>query len=136
MTAQVIKISGARQHNLKNLHVEIRREKLLVITGLSGSGKSSLAFDTLYAEGQRRYVENVSAYARQFLDRLESQTWISFKDFRPPSPSSSAALARGGSTRLTVTVSTAIGSTVQGWVNLDGEGDNDLHFAYYAHVGP
>ena len=71
MTAQVIKISGARQHNLKNLHVEIRREKLLVITGLSGSGKSSLAFDTLYAEGQRRYVENVSAYARQFLDRLE-----------------------------------------------------------------
>ncbi len=66
----------------------------------------------------------------------KSQTWISFKDFRPPSPSSSAAPARGGSTRLTVTVSTAIGSTVQGWVNLDGEGDNDLHFAYYAHVGP
>src|SRR5437868_7843602 len=71
MPAQVIKISGARQHNLKNLHVEIPREKLVVITGLSGSGKSSLAFDTLYAEGQRRYVESLSAYARQFLQLME-----------------------------------------------------------------
>src|SRR6058998_359436 len=71
MPAQVIKISGARQHNLKNLHVEIPREKLVVSTGLSGSGKSSLAFDTLYAEGQRRYVESLSAYARQFLDQME-----------------------------------------------------------------
>ena len=71
MPAQSIKISGARQHNLKNLDVEIPREKLVVITGLSGSGKSSLAFDTLYAEGQRRYVESLSAYARQFLDQME-----------------------------------------------------------------
>ena len=71
MPAEVIKISGARQHNLKNLQVEIPREKLVVITGLSGSGKSSLAFDTLYAEGQRRYVESLSAYARQFLDQME-----------------------------------------------------------------
>jgi excinuclease ABC subunit A len=71
MPAQVIKIVGARQHNLKNLNVEIPREKLAVITGLSGSGKSSLAFDTLYAEGQRRYVESLSAYARQFLDKME-----------------------------------------------------------------
>src|SRR5256886_4513096 len=71
MPAQVIKISGARQHNLKNLHVEIPREKLVVITGLSGSGKSSLAFDTLYAEGQRRYVESLSASGRQFLDQME-----------------------------------------------------------------
>ncbi|MDQ6807989.1 MAG: excinuclease ABC subunit UvrA [Verrucomicrobiota bacterium] len=71
MPAETIKISGARQHNLKNLHVEIPREKLVVITGLSGSGKSSLAFDTLYAEGQRRYVESLSAYARQFLDKME-----------------------------------------------------------------
>jgi excinuclease ABC subunit A len=71
MPAEVIKISGARQHNLKNLHVEIPREKLVVMTGLSGSGKSSLAFDTLYAEGQRRYVESLSAYARQFLDQME-----------------------------------------------------------------
>ncbi|MGI8889294.1 MAG: excinuclease ABC subunit UvrA [Chthoniobacterales bacterium] len=71
MPAKSIKISGARQHNLKNLHVEIPREKLVVITGMSGSGKSSLAFDTLYAEGQRRYVESLSAYARQFLDQME-----------------------------------------------------------------
>src|ERR671933_398988 len=71
MPAETIKITGARQHNLKNLHVEIPREKLVVITGLSGSGKSSLAFDTLYAEGQRRYVESLSAYARQFLDQME-----------------------------------------------------------------
>src|SRR5438552_1690206 len=71
MPAQVIKIVGARQHNLKNLNVEIPREKLVVITGLSGSGKSSLAFDTLYAEGQRRYVESLSAYTRQFLDQME-----------------------------------------------------------------
>jgi excinuclease ABC subunit A len=71
MPAKFIKISGARQHNLKNLRVEIPREKLVVVTGLSGSGKSSLAFDTLYAEGQRRYVESLSAYARQFLDQME-----------------------------------------------------------------
>lgn len=67
----VIRIQGARQHNLKNLNLEIPRNQLVVITGVSGSGKSSLAFDTLYAEGQRRYVESLSAYARQFLDQLE-----------------------------------------------------------------
>jgi len=71
MPAEVIKIVGARQHNLRNLTVEIPREKLVVVTGLSGSGKSSLAFDTLYAEGQRKYVESLSAYARQFLDQLQ-----------------------------------------------------------------
>jgi excinuclease ABC subunit A len=71
MPAQHIKIVGARQHNLKNLSVEIPREKLVVITGLSGSGKSSLAFDTLFAEGQRKYVESLSAYARQFLDQMQ-----------------------------------------------------------------
>ncbi len=67
----MIKILGARQHNLKNLNLEIPRDCFIVITGVSGSGKSSLAFDTLYAEGQRRYVESLSAYARQFLDQLE-----------------------------------------------------------------
>ncbi len=71
MTSNLIRIRGARQHNLKNLNVEIPREKLVVITGLSGSGKSSLAFDTLFAEGQRKYVESLSAYARQFLDQLQ-----------------------------------------------------------------
>src|SRR4026207_1411817 len=66
-----IAVRGARVHNLKNIDVDIPRDKLTVITGLSGSGKSSLAFDTIYAEGQRRYVESLSAYARQFLDQLE-----------------------------------------------------------------
>ena len=66
-----IKVRGARQHNLKNIDIDIPRDKLVVITGLSGSGKSSLAFDTLYAEGQRRYVESLSAYARQFLSMME-----------------------------------------------------------------
>src|SRR5215217_3111209 len=84
MPAQVIKISGARQHNLKTLHVEIPREKLVVITGLSGSGKSSLAFDTLYAEGQRRYVESLSAYARQFLDRMEKPNVDFIQGLAPP----------------------------------------------------
>src|SRR5690554_5373601 len=66
-----IEVQGARVHNLKNIDVTIPREKLVVITGLSGSGKSSLAFDTIYAEGQRRYIETFSAYARQFLGGLE-----------------------------------------------------------------
>ncbi len=68
---EFIKIRGARTHNLKNISLDIPRNKLVVITGLSGSGKSSLAFDTLYAEGQRRYVESLSAYARQFLARMD-----------------------------------------------------------------
>ncbi len=71
MAAETIKITGARQHNLKNLSLQIPRQRLVVVTGLSGSGKSSLAFDTLYAEGQRRYVESLSAYARQFLDQMQ-----------------------------------------------------------------
>jgi excinuclease ABC subunit A len=71
MAIDRITVRGARQHNLKNVNVEIPRDKFTVITGLSGSGKSSLAFDTIYAEGQRRYVESLSAYARQFLDQLE-----------------------------------------------------------------
>src|SRR5690606_6238430 len=70
-TQENIEVFGARAHNLKNIDVTIPREKLVVITGLSGSGKSSLAFDTIYAEGQRRYIETFSAYARQFLGSLE-----------------------------------------------------------------
>jgi excinuclease ABC subunit A len=71
MSNQVIHIHGARVHNLKNVDVKIQHGKLTVITGLSGSGKSSLAFDTLYAEGQRRYIESLSSYARQFLGKLD-----------------------------------------------------------------
>ena len=71
MSTETIRIIGARQHNLKNICVEFPRERIIVFTGMSGSGKSSLAFDTLYAEGQRRYVESLSAYARQFLDKME-----------------------------------------------------------------
>ena len=69
--SEVIRVTGAREHNLKNINVEIPHDKLVVITGLSGSGKSSLAFDTIYAEGQRRYVESLSSYARQFLGLME-----------------------------------------------------------------
>ncbi|MFQ5667586.1 MAG: excinuclease ABC subunit UvrA [Candidatus Binatia bacterium] len=78
-----IVVTGARQHNLKDITVEIPRDKLVVITGLSGSGKSSLAFDTLYAEGQRRYVESLSAYARQFLEQMEKPDVDSIEGLSP-----------------------------------------------------
>ncbi len=78
-----IEIRGARMHNLKGVDVDIPKKKLTVITGLSGSGKSSLAFDTLYAEGQRRYVESLSSYARQFLGRLDKPLVDSISGLSP-----------------------------------------------------
>src|SRR5881628_1016056 len=78
-----ISVHGARQHNLKNIDVEIPRNSFTVITGLSGSGKSSLAFDTIYAEGQRRYVETLSTYARQFLDQMERPEVDSIEGLSP-----------------------------------------------------
>jgi len=83
MTQNVIRVVGAREHNLKNITVEIPRDQLVVITGLSGSGKSSLAFDTIFAEGQRRYVESLSAYARQFLGQMEKPDVDSIEGLSP-----------------------------------------------------
>src|SRR5688500_8760541 len=78
-----IAVRGARVHNLKNIDVDLRRDKLVVLTGLSGSGKSSLAFDTIYAEGQRRYVESLSAYARQFLGQMDKPDVDSIEGLSP-----------------------------------------------------
>jgi len=83
MSQNVIRVAGARVHNLKNITVEIPRDKLVVITGLSGSGKSSLAFDTIFAEGQRRYVESLSAYARQFLGQMDKPDVDSIEGLSP-----------------------------------------------------
>src|SRR5262245_5498953 len=83
MASDRILVRGAREHNLKNIDVEIPRDQLVVITGLSGSGKSSLAFDTIYAEGQRRYVESLSAYARQFLEQMEKPEVDSIEGLSP-----------------------------------------------------
>src|SRR5437879_4322774 len=83
MASDRILVKGAREHNLKNIDLEIPRDQLVVITGLSGSGKSSLAFDTIYAEGQRRYVESLSAYARQFLEQMEKPEVDSIEGLSP-----------------------------------------------------
>ena len=83
MEQEYIKVRGASEHNLKNLDVDIPREKLVVITGVSGSGKSSLAFDTIFAEGQRRYMESLSSYARQFLGQMEKPKVTSIEGLSP-----------------------------------------------------
>ena len=106
MPAEVIKIIGARQHNLRNLTLEIPRERLVVITGLSGSGKSSLAFDTLYAEGQRRYVESLSAYARQFLDQMQKPD-VDFIEGLSPAIAIEQR-SSGGNPRSTIATTTEI----------------------------
>ena len=83
MAKQYIKIRGANEHNLKNVTLNIPRNELVVLTGLSGSGKSSLAFDTIYAEGQRRYMESLSSYARQFLGQMEKPDVESIEGLSP-----------------------------------------------------
>ena len=87
-------VKGARQHNLKDINVEIPRDQLVVITGLSGSGKSSLAFDTIYAEGQRRYVESLSSYARQFLGLMEKPDMDGIEGLSPAISIEQKATAR------------------------------------------
>ena len=81
-----IRIRGAKQHNLKNISLELPRDRLIVFTGVSGSGKSSLAFDTIFAEGQRRYVESLSAYARQFLGQLDKPDVDAIEGLSPARP--------------------------------------------------
>lgn len=103
---RAIRIQGARQHNLKNIDVQIPREKMVVITGLSGSGKSSLAFDTIYAEGQRKYVESLSAYARQFLEQMTKPD-VDHIEGLPPTIAIEQRSA-GGSPRSTVATTTEI----------------------------
>ena len=83
MSVKDIQVRGAREHNLKNISIDIPRDKLVVLTGLSGSGKSSLAFDTIYAEGQRRYMESLSSYARQFLGQMEKPDVDSIEGLSP-----------------------------------------------------
>ncbi len=80
---EYIKIKGAREHNLNNISINIPKNKLVVITGVSGSGKSSLAFDTIYSEGQRRYVESLSAYARQFIGQMKKPELDSIEGLSP-----------------------------------------------------
>ena len=106
MSSDAIRIRGAREHNLKNIDLVLPRNRLIVMTGLSGSGKSSLAFDTLYAEGQRRYVESLSAYARQFLERLEKPDVDSIEGLSPAIAIEQRTA--GGNPRSTVATQTEI----------------------------
>src|SRR5262249_7271140 len=99
-------ITGARQHNLKNVTVEIPKKKLVVLTGVSGSGKSSLAFDTLYAEGQRRYIESLNAYARQVLGQMDKTLYVSIRGLAPTT--SIEQKAASGTPRSTVGTITEI----------------------------
>ena len=83
MAKEFIEVKGAKEHNLKNVNIKIPRDKLVVFTGLSGSGKSSLAFDTIYSEGQRRYMESLSSYARMFLGQMEKPNVDSIEGLSP-----------------------------------------------------
>jgi len=103
---EFIFIRGAKEHNLKNIDLKIPRNKLVVITGISGSGKSSLAFDTIYAEGQRRYVESLSSYARQFLEQLQKPD-VEYIEGLAPAISIEQRTA-GGNPRSTVGTQTEI----------------------------
>jgi excinuclease ABC subunit A len=106
MASESIIIRGAKEHNLKNINLDLPRNKLIVVTGLSGSGKSSLAFDTIYAEGQRRFVESLSSYARQFLEQLQKPD-VEFISGLSPAIAIEQRSA-GGNPRSTVATQTEI----------------------------
>ena len=108
MSSDALIVRGAREHNLKNISVEIPRNSLTVITGLSGSGKSSLAFDTIYAEGQRRYVESLSAYARQFLGLMEKPDVDAIEGLSPAISIESASRPRSAARTTSRSTTTAI----------------------------
>ena len=114
MTSKTISIRGAREHNLKNVTLELPREKLVVLTGLSGSGKSSLAFDTIYAEGQRRYVESLSAYARQFLGQMEKPDVDQIDGLSPAISIDQKGASRNPRSTICDTVWLSIGRPVAG----------------------
>ena len=108
MSSESLVVRGAREHNLKDITVEIPRDSLTVITGLSGSGKSSLAFDTIYAEGQRRYVESLSAYARQFLGLMEKPDVDAIEGLSPAISIESASRERSARRTTSRSTTTAI----------------------------
>src|SRR5471032_1399925 len=118
MDNQTIVVRGAREHNLRNVNLDLPRNKLVVFTGVSGSGKSSLAFDTLYAEGQRRYVESLSTYARQYLEQMEKPD-VDFIEGLSPAIAIEQRTA-GGNPRSTIATTTEI---------------HDFLRLLYAHLG-
>ncbi len=109
-----ISVRGAREHNLKGVDVDIPRDTLTVITGLSGSGKSSLAFDTIYAEGQRRYVESLSAYARQFLEMMQKPDVDHIDGLSPAISIEQKTTSRNPRSTIWLTVCALIGRPVAG----------------------
>ena len=109
-----ISVRGAREHNLKNVDVDLPRDQLIVITSLSGSGKSSLAFDTIYAEGQRRYVESLSAYARQFLELMQKPDVDSIEGLSPAISIEQKTTSRNPRSTICETVWLSIGRPVAG----------------------
>ena len=110
MNDQII-IRGAREHNLRNVSLTVPRDKLVVFTGLSGSGKSSLAFDTIYAEGQRRYVESLSSYARQFLGQMEKPDVDQIDGLSPAISIDQKTTSRDGNPRLSASALCARGAS-------------------------
>ena len=114
MSLTHISVRGAREHNLKGIDIDLPRDSLIVITGLSGSGKSSLAFDTIYAEGQRRYVESLSAYARQFLEMMQKPDVEHIDGLSPAISIEQKTATQNPRSTMLLTVCASIGNPVAG----------------------